>query len=119
MNTTGWAVVDAQTGEQVGDLATGLLIHQGGGEAYEEPDGIWRARDDSYDPPGTVYTRVRVEHRPECPGDRAVNMSHLVEYGAELYGSRRQCYDCATYDGVPTGDELSKMGAALARLESE
>jgi hypothetical protein len=52
-------------------LPTPRLISQGGGEAYfvpwdsETAEGQWRARDDSYDPPGTTYTRVRVIRNPK------------------------------------------------------
>lgn len=53
-------------------LPTPMLISQGGGEAYFVPfegsviaEGQWRARDDKYDPPGTVYTRVRVIRNPQ------------------------------------------------------
>lgn len=53
-------------------IPTPMLLSLGRGEAYfvayDEPyhgvPGCWRARDDSYDPPGTVYTRVRVVRNP-------------------------------------------------------
>lgn len=107
---SGHVIVDAQTGEVVGELGTGLLIQQGGGEAYQD-GGFWRLRDDKYDaqldePP--VYTRVRVRHLKQCPGAKtAWNIGHYVPYGEPVYGPRGQCYEDATYDGIPTGDELA------------
>lgn len=60
-------------GERVeGVLATPRLIDEGTRrpvDAYREseyrpdvyPGGVWRMRDDSYDPPGTEYRRVVIE----------------------------------------------------------
>lgn len=77
----------------LGDLPTPRLISEGGGEAYEA-DGVWRARDDNYDPAGTEYSRVIVAHRPECQGHADLPMPHLVEWGAEIVGGR-----CAEHRG--------------------
>ena len=77
-------------------------------DAYQHPEtGFWRLADPKYDPPGTVYTKVRVGHVPECPGERTWGIPHRLEWGTRTYGPRKLCYDCATYDGVPTGDELA------------
>lgn len=61
-------VVEATTRRPLAGMPTPMLISLGGGEAYavEYPDAkgnpvtVWRARDDSYDPAGTEYRRVRV-----------------------------------------------------------
>lgn len=72
----GFAVKDASTGEVLPGLPSPLLIQQGGGQAWRVPyegtpdpyhprqvdHGFWRLRDDSYDPPGTEYQRVRIVH---------------------------------------------------------
>lgn len=34
-------------------------------EAWMQHAGIWRAKDEKHDPPGTKYTRVRVCTNPE------------------------------------------------------
>lgn len=59
-------VIDSATGQELDGMPTPALIEQGG-EAYRHPDEprIWRLRDDSYDPKGTVYTRVRIKHVKE------------------------------------------------------
>lgn len=58
-------VIDAN-GNELEGYPTPMLISEGGGEAYRHPEtGFWRARDDSYDPPGTEYQRVRIKHVKE------------------------------------------------------
>jgi len=34
-------------------------------DAWMQDEGIWRAKDEQRDPPGTVYTKVRVCLNPE------------------------------------------------------
>lgn len=65
-------VIDVSTGEHLPGLPTPRLISEGGGLAWpkEWPDSRdpsvpfiqWRSRDVNYDPEGTVYRRVRIEH---------------------------------------------------------
>ena len=126
--TRPFVVID-DAGQPVGDMPTPLLIQQGGGEAYRDPESlsIWRARDDAYDRQLAekialqngreasdwrlfmpTYTKVRVVRLKECPGAKtAWNMAHFVPFGEPVYGPRSQCYDDATYDGIATGDELA------------
>jgi hypothetical protein len=53
-----------------------------------------------------------------CPGMPDIGWPlHSVDSDEELYEGR--CYDCATALGIDTGDELAKMGPALARMETE
>lgn len=86
-----YAIVNGQ-GEVVGDLGTGRLIQQGGGEAYED-GSFWRLRDDDYDakldvPP--VYTRVYVRQLKECRS--TYGTPHYVAYGALVIdGLCNQC----------------------------
>jgi hypothetical protein len=68
-------VVDPRTRKPlppVGALCTPRLIEAGPTEAYFVPfdddkygPGVWRQRDDKYDPPGTTYTYVCVVENPE------------------------------------------------------
>jgi hypothetical protein len=73
----GFIVKETSTGEVLPGLPSPMLISVGGGEAYRVPpekewdgispkrqsdDGFWRLRDDKYDAPGIVYTRVRIGH---------------------------------------------------------
>jgi hypothetical protein len=70
-------------------LPTPRLLAEGGGEAYctdatldRNPGGLWRVRDDSYDPAGTTYTRVRVvrlEER-ECRTCGAWYFGNIVDH---------------------------------------
>jgi hypothetical protein len=45
-------------------MPTPMLIEAGEGEAWQRIPGIWRLREPS-DPPGTIYTRVRVARNPK------------------------------------------------------
>jgi hypothetical protein len=58
-----------------------MLISAGGGEAYESMPGFWRLRDDKYDPEGTVYTRVSIEHTEDWRVD--VTITPIGPDGAE------------------------------------
>ena len=58
-------VRDASFGTKLPGIPSPLLIETGYGWAYDagEPDHpYWRLRDDSYDPPGTTYRKVRIVH---------------------------------------------------------
>jgi hypothetical protein len=60
-----YIVVTADWRERdLGGIPTPMLTSLGTAEAWQEDPGIWRARDDRHDPPGTVYTRVRVIRNP-------------------------------------------------------
>lgn len=53
-----------------------------------------------------------------CPGAMTVPgwNAHPVEKDEPLYGRvHRRCYDCATADGVPTGDELEREARAMGQ----
>lgn len=60
VTTAGWERV-------LHGLPTPRLIETGGGEAWMQHEGIWRAKEDT-DPEGTVYTRVRVIRNPNYRG---------------------------------------------------
>lgn len=55
-----YVVIDQSTFQTLEGMPTGMLISEGGGEAWMELEGIWRFRDDRHDPPGTDYRKVRV-----------------------------------------------------------
>jgi len=91
--------------EVLGDTPTPALIDAASDgkphDAYQHPEtGFWRVRDDRYDEPGTEYTSVYVAHVPECPGSRFFGISHLVEFGTKLYGTRQVCKQDAIEDGI-------------------
>ena len=54
-------VQDARTGETLDGMPTPMLISTGGGEAWQQTEGIWRLREER-DPVGTEYRKVRVVH---------------------------------------------------------
>jgi len=73
-------VTEAATGLRLDGIPTPALIENGGGYAYEQSPGIWRLRDTSYgtpgyDPEGTKYTLVRVEHQ----------YTYVVDLTVEVY----------------------------------
>lgn len=51
----------------------------------------------------TVVVRI-ADSESECPGAESIPSwkSHRVPAGEELFGTREQCFGCATVDGVPT-----------------
>lgn len=53
---------DLNTRRVIEGTPSPLLIQTGRGDAYRASPGFWRLRDDSYDPKGTTYTRVQIEH---------------------------------------------------------
>jgi hypothetical protein len=61
---------------------------------------------------GTKLTDGQCDDHREvlCPGAMTVPgwNAHKVPASEELFGEvHRRCYDCATADGIPTGDELA------------
>jgi len=45
-------------------LPTPMLIQAGEADAWMQHEGVWRMREDQYDPEGTTYTKVRVFRNP-------------------------------------------------------
>lgn len=73
------------TREIVPGIPSPLLIQTGRGDAYDAgspAQGFWRLRDDKYDPAGTVYTRVAIEHTDDWKVEVVI---HVTEPGREPY----------------------------------
>lgn len=78
----GFRIKDRRTGSVIVGLPTPALIENGGGEAYQRDAGIWRLRDDKFDPEGQVYTPVIVEHTEDWTVDVHIKPGDGAEFTA-------------------------------------
>lgn len=97
MGSSYFEVVNVATGEVVGDLPSPMLIEAGGGEAFQPDnmgDRFWRLREPK-DPPGTVYTRVKVRHLEDWWVEFDVTVKH--DSGQDAY---RDWFPVRAVDGA-------------------
>lgn len=99
------------TREILPGIPSPLLISIGGGEAYDAgvpTQPFWRARDNAYDPAGTVYRRVTIEHAEDWRVDLTIT---ATESGGQMVAQ----YDDYFIVQAATRGEAEDLASAKAR----